>query len=518
MFLKCQSLSTVVRNVKLNYKCFVVLLAFCVSMSGSSSGVCPTACICASDIITCSNKNLSTVPGVLFKFITRLDLSYNKICFLHSNWTSVVLIKLNTLVLSHNSISTIFTGAFSTLPNLRYLDLSCNNLKVLNNQMFQSLKSVEVLLLYSNQITHIDSGAFGGLYGLQKLYLSHNFLTQIPFELYTGKFKLPAFDLLDISFNSLKAVSVQQISRLPARQQSGLYLQGNPFLCDCTFYTMITYWYHRQLSPVVEFKNDYSCFLQPDSKSSIKLFPVVDGFMNCSDSTVNGTFHAFGLIYEAQIGERLVIHCDTKIHDRNTHFLWVSPNNELIQPGNKTENMKVFLNGSLEIRHAQFEDSGVYYCFAVNNKRLLNETVEVTIKVSNFTFGKAHPQETFSTAFTTLAACLASIILVLLYLYLTPCRCWCKARRRPRKYNQSSAHSSILNSTPPQEPPTERKASAGKKVVFMEPIKDSLQVQNGKIRFFPNQHLMTESILKTNRTKSDSDSISSVFSDTPFIA
>lgn len=214
-----------------------------------------------------------------------------------------------------------------------------------------------------------------------------------------------------------------------------------------------------------------------------------------------------------------MVHCDGKTGRANTDFMWVGPDNRVLEPDKEMENFHVFPNGSLVIESPRFEDAGVYSCVAMNRQRLLNETVDVTINVSNFTINKSHAHEAFNTAFTTLAACVASIVLVLLYLYLTPCPCKCKHKRRKNMLNQSNVHASILTSGPDSDAPTdERKAGAGKRVVFLEPLKDTAAGQNGKVRLFPSETVIAEGILKSTRVKSDSDSVNSVFSDTPFVA
>lgn len=126
------------------------------TVSRGASGVCPTACICATDIVSCTNKNLSRVPGNLFRLIKRLDLSYNRIGLLDSEWIPVSLVKLNTLIIRHNNITSISTDSFSTTPNLKCLDLSSNKLKTVKSAVFQELKVLEVLLLYNNHISYLD--------------------------------------------------------------------------------------------------------------------------------------------------------------------------------------------------------------------------------------------------------------------------------------------------------------------------------------------------------------------------
>ncbi|XP_029810075.1 amphoterin-induced protein 2 [Suricata suricatta] len=519
MSLRFHTLATPPGIVRPGCRELLCLLVISVTVSRGASGVCPTACICATDIVSCTNKNLSKVPGNLFRLMKRLDLSYNRIGLLDSEWIPVSFVKLNTLIIRHNNITSISAGSFSTTPNLKCLDLSSNRLKTVKSAVFQELKVLEVLLLYNNHISYLDPSAFGGLSQLQKLYLSGNFLTQFPMDLYVGRFKLAELMFLDVSYNQIPSLPMHYINLVPGKQLRGIYLHGNPFVCDCSLYSLLTFWYRRHFSSVMDFKNDYTCRLWSDSRHSHQVLLLQDSFMNCSDSIINGSFRALGFIHEAQVGEKLIIPCDSKTGNTNTDFIWVGPDNRLLEPGKDLENFHVFHNGSLVIESPRFEDAGVYSCIAMNRQRLLNETVDITINVSNFTVSRSHAHEAFNTAFTTLAACVASIVLVLLYLYLTPCPCKCKTKRQQNVLNQSNAHSSVLNPGPAGDAPAdERKAGAGKRVVFLEPLKDTAAGQNGKVRLFPSEPAIAEGILKSARVKSDSDSVNSVFSDTPFVA
>ncbi|XP_023448047.1 amphoterin-induced protein 2 [Dasypus novemcinctus] len=495
------------------------LLVVAATASRGASGVCPAACICATDVVSCTSKNLPRVPGSLFRLIKRLDLSYNRIGLLDSEWMPVSLVKLNTLIIRHNNITSVSTGSFSTTPNLKCLDLSSNKLKTVKSGVFQELKVLEVLLLYNNHISSLDPSAFGGLSRLQKLYLSGNSLTQFPMDLYVGRYKLAELMFLDVSYNRLPSMPMHRINLVPGKQLRGIYLHGNPFICDCPLYSLLIFWYRRHFSSVMDFKNDYTCRLWSDSRHYHQVLLLQESFMNCSDSIINGSFRALGLIHEAQVGERLVVHCDSKAGNAHTDFVWVGPDNRRLEPGAEVDNFQVFHNGSLVIESPRLEDAGVYSCIAMNRQRLLNETVDVTVHVSNFTASRSHAHEAFNTAFTTLAACVASIVLVLLYLYLTPCPCKCRNKRQKNVLNQSNAHSSVLSPGQAGDAPAdERKAGAGKRVVFLEPPKDAAAGQNGKVRLFPGETAIAEGILKPTTVKSDSDSVNSVFSDAPFVA
>ncbi|CAO2601139.1 Amphoterin-induced protein 2 [Lemmus lemmus] len=434
----------------------------------------------------------------------RLDLSHNRIGLLDADWIPVSFVKLSTLIIRHNNITSISTGSFSTTPNLKCLDLSSNRLKSVKSAVFQELKALEVLLLYNNRISALDPAAFAGLSHLQKLYLSGNLLTQFPMDLYVGRFRLPDLTFLDVSYNRIPSIPMHHLNLVPGKQLRGIYLHGNPFVCDCSLYSLLIFWYRRHFSSVMDFKNDYTCRLWSDSRHSHQLSLLQDSFLNCSES-------------EAQVGERLVVHCDSKTGNGNTDFIWVGPDNRLLEPDKDMGNFRVFYNGSLVIESPGFEDAGVYSCIAMNRQRLLNETVDIMINVSNFTINRSHAHEAFNTAFTTLAACVASIVLVLLYLYLTPCPCKCKSKRQKDVPNQSSAHSSVLSPGSSGDASTDER-KAGKRVVFLEPLKDTAAGQNGKVRLFPSETAIAEGILKSTRVKSDSDSVTSVFSDTPFVA
>ncbi|XP_004597934.2 amphoterin-induced protein 2 [Ochotona princeps] len=496
------------------------LLAVTAAVRPGASGLCPAACTCATDVISCTDRNLSKVPANLFRLVRRLDLSYNRIGVLDSEWIPAPLLQLSTLVVRHNYIASISAGSFATIPNVRNLDLSSNRLQVVRDAAFQELRALEMLLLYDNRISHLDPSAFGGLARLQRLYLSGNALTQFPVGLYLGRFKLAALTFLDVSYNLITALPVHRMHVVPGKQLRGVYLHGNPFVCDCALHSLLALWYRRHYSAVVEFQDHYTCRpIAAGAGSGQQVQLLRENFLNCSVGSANGSFHALGFIHEAQVGQRLVVHCDGKAGTAHTDFLWVGPDSRLLEPGRTTDNFHVFYNGSLVIESLRLEDAGVYSCIAMNRQRLLNESVDVTVTVSNSSASRAHSHEAFNTAFTTLAACVASIVLVLLYLYLTPCPCKCRAygpRSTPTRGNMQAA--SLCPGPSDEGCVAEPRAGAGKRVVFLEPLKEAVTGQNGRVPLFPGEATLAEGILRAPQGKADSGSVSSGFSDTPFVA
>ncbi|KAM4738190.1 amphoterin-induced protein 1 [Anableps anableps] len=462
---------------------------------------CHTTCICASNIVSCSNLNLSAVPTGLPLYTTVLDLSYNAIARLRSEWTTVKLPNLHNLLLSHNDLLFLSSEAFTNVKQLRYLDLSSNKLQQLDEFVFEPLVNLEVLLLYNNQISQIDKTAFATMVNLQKLYLSQNHISRFPEELIKDRYRLEKLSLLDVSSNKIKKVPIDDLKTLPAWIKNGLYFHNNPLQCTCNLYTLLAHWNIRKLNSAVDFSDEFTCILPNSQKTQV--FDLSGESMNCS------TFKEAD--EEAFLEQTLILNCDTK--HRDMMKTWTLPGNILVTSGDN-QTAKVLSNGNLQISPVRYDDSGIYTCFAVSDS--FNETIYIVLKVHNFTMHGAG--ETLNTAYTTLVGCLASVVLVLMYLYLTPCRCFC-CPNKGKTRGEDSIHSSMLSVTPTHEDPV-MKAELNRHVAFID-SKD-LQGQNGKVNpngDEDNDDLDGEagSLMKGKRKKSVAESISSVFSDTPMV-
>lgn len=485
---------------------FYVALLWLPEAAGSTLN-CHKTCICASNIVSCSKMNLTTVPTGLPHYTSVLDLSYNEIVRLRSEWTPDKLPNLHNLLLSHNGLHFLSSEAFVNVKRLRYLDLSSNNLHQLDEFIFEPLVNLEVLLLYNNQISQIDRSAFTSMINLQKLYLSQNQISRFPVELVKEKSRLERLSLLDVSSNKIKVLPIDELNLLPAWLKNGLYFHNNSLLCHCDLYTLLSHWYIRKLNSAIDFKDNYTCILPGTQKIQVGIFELSGESMNCS------TFKE--LDEEAFLEQTMILGCDTKHRDMSK--TWTTPGNMLVTPGSN-QTAKVLPDGSLQISPVKSDDSGTYTCFAMSES--FNETIYVVLKVHNFTMHGGG--ETLNTAYTTLIGCLASVVLVLMYLYLTPCRCFCCPNKNKQR-GEDSIHSSMLSVTPTHEDPA-LKAEINRHVAFID-SKDS-QGQNGKLN--PNgdeddddddDDLDEEagSLMKGKRKKSVAESISSVFSDTPMV-
>ncbi|KAJ3603054.1 hypothetical protein NHX12_030798 [Muraenolepis orangiensis] len=366
---------------------------------------CQTACVCASNIVSCSQMNLTSVPTGLPTYTAVLDLSFNLISRLRADWTPVKLSRLHTFHLNHNGLTFLSSEAFVHVTRLRYLDLSSNGLKILEEFIFEPLEHLEVLLLYNNHISQIDRTAFSGLLHLQKLYLSQNQISRFPMEVVKERGRLETLSLLDVSSNRIKALPLAELQALPAWIKNDLYIHRNPLPCSCELYSLLALWDLHRFSSASDFREDHTC-LQASAKDKEK---VVVLHLNCSEVTL--------VKKSAHLGQYLVLNCDTR--RRGMLKSWALPENVTVSRADKSA--LVLLEGSLQIGPLKAEDSGVYICRATSDS--YNETLHVTVEVFNFTLSGG--LESIKTAYTTLVGCLASVVMVLIYLYLTPCPCAC---------------------------------------------------------------------------------------------
>ncbi|NXM21268.1 AMGO3 protein, partial [Ploceus nigricollis] len=493
-------------------KLFLLLLQLCTPRASPQPHRCPDACICTSDLLSCSRQMLRRVPQALPPTTTTLDLSHNALTQLHDHWLAA-LPHLEALHISHNQIRDLSPRAFHNASFLRHLDMSSNHLQAVERHYFEALVSLEELLLYDNHIKRVDENAFAKLSDLRKVYLSWNNLTTFPFHAVQG-LGIHKLRTLDLSSNSLSSIPVEVLAALPENIGNGLYLHNNPIRCSCPLYLMLQRWNQRGFSSVKDFSEEHTCKVSDNvPRSLIKLLKHRHMFENCSAGTEDA--HLSHL--EVVVGQPILLTCNTSntsLPHAATTYMWITPHHEPIKhPGNSNRSLEVYRNGSLRIAAAKPWLSGVYVGLTMNSPYNFSRMCEFNMTVL---YPKA-AGETFSTGLTTLLGCIVSLVLVIIYLYLTPCRCLgcCKKPAPLSPPQECSAQSSILSTTPPATDGPNRKASANKHVVFLEPIRET---QNGKIRLALGEDFPDPKHPKVLQLKSDSESISSVFSDTPIVS
>ncbi|XP_068172317.1 amphoterin-induced protein 1-like [Antennarius striatus] len=460
---------------------------------------CQKTCVCASNIISCSRMNLTNVPTALPQYTAVLDLSYNAITRLRAEWTPVKLSRLHSLLLSHNGLNFLSSEAFVYVTRIRYLDLSSNGLRQLDENIFEPLEHLEVLLLYNNNISQIDRSAFSGLFSLQRLYLSQNQISRFPLELVRERSRLETLTLLDVSSNRIKSLPLHELQALPAWIKNGLYFHNNPLPCSCELYNVVAWWHLKELSSVVDFRLSHTCLLPGPQKHKLTITDLNEVYLNCSEVRI--------MDEEAYLEQFLVLDCDTR--QNGMMKSWSLPGEVPLSPAHKTAVMRH--DGSLQIGPLKVEDSGIYTCYATSDS--FNETLYATVVVFNSTMSSG--LDNLKTAYTTLVACVVSIVMVLVYLYLTPCRCAC-CPGQEKDNPGDSLHSSTVSISHDEAGP-ERVEGTGfpyRHVAFLEP-KDQ-QEQNGRLNQIGNEAKEWHGD-KGERRRSDTGSVSSVCSDTPMM-
>ncbi|XP_048352982.1 amphoterin-induced protein 1 [Sphaerodactylus townsendi] len=477
-----------------------LLLSFGIARRGGSALSCPKDCMCASNIISCSNAlRASALPSHFPPYAAVLDLSHNNLTQVRAEWAPSLLPHLHSLLLNRNQLVFISTEAFNNLPHLKYLDLSSNFIASLGENLFSKLKKLEVLLLYNNRISKIDRTAFEEMASLQKLYLSHNVITRFPLELVKKDGALlPELALLDLSSNKIKTIFEDEITDLPAWVKNGLYVHSNPLTCNCKLYNLFSHWQKRQLSSAVDFEEELRCDID-QSRKGIRIFSLPE-VMNCTEVKEQS--------FVAYRGQNITISCDTRQRGVTIRE-WLTPKFERVPQENNNSSMLVLTNGSLQISNIGMEDMGPYTCYAVS--QVFNETFCVHVTVHNFTQHGA--TDTLNTAYTTLVGCILSVILVLIYLYLTPCRCWCRSSEKQANQREDSINSSMLSTTPNHNP----EGAGGKEGLNRHMTPSNAQGQNGKCKPNSSPKEETKGAQRAERKMSDQDSVSSVFSDTPIV-
>uniref|UniRef100_A0A3B5K715 Adhesion molecule with Ig like domain 3 n=1 Tax=Takifugu rubripes TaxID=31033 RepID=A0A3B5K715_TAKRU len=457
----------------------------------------PLSCVCqevggcfwTADILSCNGLGLDLLPvGMPVSGVT-LDLSHNRLTQLKRG-SFQGLSRLKALNLAHNQLCVIQPGAFQNVSGTRlvHLDLSSNQLQVLERHYFSDLPGLEELLLFNNRIVHVESRALAVLARLRKLYLSHNHITDFPF--FSLQQNQPHLSLLDLSSNRLPKLPLQDLADLPLSIQKGLYLHNNSLLCDCSMFQLFRAWKQMGFASMTDFQRDHVCLVYGMQRGAVRFFQHERYFEKCDVSVVTAPTQQDSSV-SVKVGQALLLHCATALTGHNLTVAWVSPGQEYVVPPGNAGSLNVYANGSLEIVAARAEDSGTYWCMALDQHQQRNETREVNVTVVVHRHGRH--QEHFNTGFTTLLGCIVSLVLVLMYLYLTPCHCpTCPTTAGltgptgSQDRTLGCIQTSILSPTPPNTTGGPgHKVSTNKHVVFLEPIKEQ---QNGSLTAGPTLH------------------------------
>lgn len=184
--------------------------------------------------IECESSSGNINIGGGLKEIHTLDLSWNELRVIPSNWAVTKLRRLQHLYLQHNNISEVNSDMLTGLMALRTLNLSYNNINEISNQMFINSRELREILLQNNDLYELPRGIFHQLAQLIVLDLSQNMLTShhINNETFAGLIRLR---VLNLSHNSLTRLDARTFHDLHILQVLNLRNNSIGYIDERTF-------------------------------------------------------------------------------------------------------------------------------------------------------------------------------------------------------------------------------------------------------------------------------------------
>ena len=234
--------------------------------------------------------------------------------------TDMDLRSIDRLWLKERGITTLKSGDFSGLSNLRFLHLADNELRALPDGIFDNLTSLQILYLYSNRVSELPVGIFDNLTELQILYLYSNRVSELPVGIFDNLTELQS---LDLSRNRVSELPVGIFDNLTELQS--LYLSGNRLtelpdgIFDNTNRLQRLQLHYNKLSelPVGIF----------DNLASLKSLPLGG---NQLGELPNGVFDKLTRLQSLGLGVNRLSELPDGIFDELTNLEWIGLNgNEL---------------------------------------------------------------------------------------------------------------------------------------------------------------------------------------------
>lgn len=154
-----------------------------------------------------------------------LDLSYNRINYLGSEFLFDKGNSLRTFILCYNGLRRLEPQIFTNLIHLQLLDLKGNNLYEIDPKNFANgmLPQLKTIVLSDNLLSLIPYEALLFLRNLQTLDLSHNIIENFKVSDYNVQLKL---DNLHLEYNNIDYLEPGVFKNFPV--VNSIYLDGNP--------------------------------------------------------------------------------------------------------------------------------------------------------------------------------------------------------------------------------------------------------------------------------------------------
>ncbi|NXC38541.1 TLR4 protein, partial [Penelope pileata] len=174
-----------------------------------------------SKAFSCTGLSVSGVPAEIPNTTLDLDLSFNNLTSLSTNYFSSVP-ELQLLDLSRCHIRTIEDNSFTDLHKLSTLILTANSLQHLGLAAFYGLTSLKKLVLVETNISSLTDLPIGHLHTLQELNLGHNNITSLKLPKYFAN--LTSLRHLSFSSNKITYISKGDLDALRETNRLNLTL------------------------------------------------------------------------------------------------------------------------------------------------------------------------------------------------------------------------------------------------------------------------------------------------------
>uniref|UniRef100_A0A8B9RAV2 Leucine rich repeat and Ig domain containing 2b n=1 Tax=Astyanax mexicanus TaxID=7994 RepID=A0A8B9RAV2_ASTMX len=266
-------------------------------------------------------------------------------------------LNLSSLYITHTNLSV--APALSHLPYLTHLNLSYSRLRVLPSGWLRGMDRLEVVHVRQAQLERVEPQALQGALSLR---------------------------LLDLCQNRLKTL---ERSVLPTSLVvQSLLIGQNPLVCDCRLH-----WLLQRTPPLLYGEVEPQCSA-PTTLAGKSFSEVVKPrffqYVVCTKPRVisMSTYPA-----QAEEGQRAWLYCSSDGTPRPS-ISWLTPHRRYITT-KSTGRVVVHVNGSLEFKMAEPQDSGIYICVASNPAGNATLSISMAVKSLGIRDGALYANRSF---------------------------------------------------------------------------------------------------------------------------
>nr|XP_033804452.1 trophoblast glycoprotein-like [Geotrypetes seraphini] len=274
------------------------------------SHTCPPTCNCSAEtgLVKCSESTLQQIPrdlpfGVQNLTVVGSDLQVLSATSFRGKGGNSTWATLTTLILSNDRIHTVEDRAFWDLFALTTLDLSHNPLATIARNAFLGCPLLRTLKL--NGVLGPEGAASVEQLlvatalprSLRQLELTGNRLITLPAALLD---RLPDLQVLDLRHNSLATLPEAAVATLAQRGRPQLYLDPNPFVCECQLQPLLAWLANASQMQVADADN-LRC-AAPATLNGSFLLQLQASEVGCSHQDLQTASYVFFSIVLALIG------------------------------------------------------------------------------------------------------------------------------------------------------------------------------------------------------------------------